>query len=47
MHGYGLFKWTNGQTFKGNYVKDKKEGKGELQLADGTVIKGNWINGKL
>lgn len=47
MHGFGIFKWPNGQIFKGNYECDKKQGKGELILADGTVVNGRWINGKL
>jgi len=47
MHGYGIFKWSNGQIFKGNYHFEKKHGKGELRLVDGTIIKGNWDNGRL
>ena len=47
MHGLGIFYWPNGQVFKGFYQHDKKEGKGELKLFDGTVIKGKWKNGKL
>lgn len=47
MHGLGIFTWPNGQVFKGNYENEKKCGRGELRLGDGTLIKGNWINGKL
>jgi hypothetical protein len=47
MHGYGVFSWPNGQIFKGMYKNLKKQGAGDLILADGTQIKGNWINGKL
>ena len=47
MHGLGIFYWPNGQIFKGHYQNDKKEGKGELKLFDGTVIKGKWRGGKL
>lgn len=47
MHGLGLFQWPNGQTFYGYYENDKKHGKGQLTLSDGTLIKGRWIEGKL
>lgn len=47
MHGIGIFQWPNGQIYKGNYEHDKKHGKGQLTLCDGTVMKGRWIEGKL
>lgn len=47
MEGYGVFTWSNGQTFKGFYKNEKKNGKGELTLSDGTIIKGTWRDGKL
>lgn len=47
MDGFGVFTWPNGQVFKGNYEKEKKQGQGQLRLADGTLIKGNWVDGRL
>ncbi len=47
MHGYGVFKWSNDQSFTGYYENDKKAGEGTLKLCDGTLIKGSWRNGKL
>ena len=47
MHGLGVFKWPNGQIFSGKYLEDKKNGKGELILSDGTIVRGRWLNGKL
>lgn len=47
MHGFGTFTWPNGQIFSGEYEADKKNGRGELTLNDGTVVKGKWLNGKL
>ena len=47
MDGCGFFTWPNGQLFRGYYEVDKKHGKGELVLADGTIVRGRWINGKL
>jgi 1-phosphatidylinositol-4-phosphate 5-kinase len=47
MHGYGEFRWTNGQMFKGYYDRDKKQGEGVLVLGDGTVIQAVWVKGKI
>lgn len=47
MHGLGAFHWPNGQVYRGYYECDKKHGKGQLSLCDGTVIKGRWIDGRL
>ena len=47
MHGKGMFVWKNGQKFEGNYKNDQKEGQGRLQLADGVVVEGTWVTGKL
>ena len=47
MHGYGQFKWKNGQIYKGNYEFDKKHGNGTLILGDETMIEAKWIEGKI
>lgn len=47
MHGKGVFQWTNGQTFSGHYQRDRKEGRGVLKLADGTVVRGVWAEGQI
>ena len=47
MSGMGTFTWPSGQIFKGMYSGDRKHGKGELKLSDGTLIKGEWVEGRL
>lgn len=58
MHGKGVFKWSDGRRYEGNYVDDKKEGHGVfewyffnlltiyLNRPDGRKYIGNWVNGK-
>ena len=28
MHGYGVYKWDDGRIYEGEYLNDKKHGKG-------------------
>lgn len=42
MDGYGVFTWTDGRKYEGNYVRDKKEGYGCLYWPDGKIYKGQW-----
>ena len=46
MHGQGLYKWPDGNQYKGEYIYGIKEGYGEFKWADGRVYKGPFINGK-
>lgn len=43
--GYGEFKWSSGNIYKGNYKNDLRNGYGEMYWTDGSIYKGNWVNG--
>ena len=47
MHGRGLFKWPDGRMYDGEYMNDKKHGKGTLISAHGRRKEGLWANGKM
>ena len=42
----GLFTWSDGRKYEGEYVDDKKEGKGTFTWPDGRKYIGGWKNGK-
>ena len=45
MHGKGTFRGGNGQTYKGDFVADKRNGQGKLTKKDGTLVyNGAWLN---
>ncbi len=46
MHGQGTFKWADGNTYIGPFVKDKKEGRGLLIFANGDKQEGECKNDK-
>ena len=46
MHGEGVFSWKDGREYRGNYVRDKKEGYGIFKWSDGRTYEGGWVNGK-
>ena len=46
MCGFGVFTWTDGRQYTGNFLNDKKEGKGELVWPDGKKYDGDWKNGR-
>ena len=46
FHGFGKEKFSNGNSFEGNYVNGKKDGNGVLTFADGTQKKGIWKEDK-
>ena len=35
MHGFGVYKWTDGRLYEGEYQNDKKQGHGRYVYADG------------
>jgi hypothetical protein len=45
MQGKGVFHYPDGQIYTGSYVKDKKEGYGELMFPNGNGYKGGWKQG--
>lgn len=46
MNGKGVFTWTDGRVYEGEYVEDKKEGYGEFQWPDGRRYNGEWKDGR-
>jgi len=45
-NGYGVYKWANGNEYRGNFIEDYKHGYGEMYWNDGRFYKGLWENGK-
>ena len=43
---FGLYKWSENQYYKGNYINGIKEGKGEIKFSDGKKFICNFENGK-
>jgi hypothetical protein len=35
MHGFGLLIWKDGKKYEGEFVNDKREGKGTFTWSDG------------
>lgn len=46
MHGKGVYTWSDGRRYEGEYNNDKKEGYGIYTWADGRRYQGYWLNGK-
>ena len=46
MHGYGIYTWTDGTCYEGEYFEGKKHGEGMLIWPDGKKYQGGWFNGK-
>lgn len=46
MNGYGVFTWTDGRSYSGDYVNSKKEGNGVFRWSKGQKYDGQWLNGK-
>jgi len=46
MHGMGIYKYTDGVTYEGQYKEDKKCGYGLYFWTDGRKYEGWWYNGK-
>lgn len=38
--GYGVYRWQNGNEYRGTFKDDYKHGYGEMYWADGRVYKG-------
>ena len=45
MEGKGVMVWPDGRKYDGQFVKNIKQGYGELHYADGSIYKGQWMNG--
>ena len=44
-HGYGVERFTNGDTFMGDYQEGKPDGFGEYYWSTGAYYKGQFKNG--
>ena len=45
MHGKGLFRWCNNNTYEGMFINGKMEGEGVYLWSDGRKFEGNYKNG--
>ena len=45
MHGQGIFTWSDGRIYKGEFQNNKKHGKGVYTYPDGKYYDGMWENG--
>ena len=45
MHGRGIFTWSDGKQYEGEYINGKKVGQGIYTWPDGRQHDGNWQNG--
>ena len=45
-HGYGIFRWADGDVYFGEWKKNKREGHGYMRYVDGGEYCGEWKNGE-
>ena len=45
-HGYGVYTWADGSTFRGDWKDDKKHGPATFIDAKGEELSGYWKNGE-
>ena len=46
MNGNGILKHQNGDYYEGEFVNDKKEGRGAISYPDGSKYDGGWYHNK-
>ena len=46
-HGYGEITYEDGSHYEGHWENDMYHGDGLYSMADGTVLTGTWLEGKL
>ena len=46
MEGVGIYKWSDGRSYTGEYIDDKKHGYGIYRWQDGRKYTGYWYFGK-
>ena len=44
MDGKGLYKWSSGKTYEGDWVDNRMNGKGIMKWPDGRVYNGDFVN---
>jgi len=42
MHGFGVYHFTSGAEYTGQWTKGKRHGKGKIQYPDGSFYDGEW-----
>jgi hypothetical protein len=40
-----MFTWASGNTYKGEYKEDERDGYGEMRWTDGSIYLGEWSRG--
>jgi uncharacterized protein (TIGR02145 family) len=46
-NGYGTYKYSNGNTYTGNWMNGVRHGLGSLTFANGDCLSGEWVNNKM
>ena len=46
MERMGVYTWSDGRSYLGEYKDDKKHGYGIYKWNDGRLYLGNWMRGK-
>jgi hypothetical protein len=46
MKGEGVFTWSDGKKYNGQFVDDKRSGYGVMEWPDGKKYAGYWKDGK-
>ena len=47
MNGYGIFNFSNGDKYDGEWENNKMNGYGKFYHSDGNICEGEWKNNKL
>ena len=45
QHGFGIFTWTDGRKYEGQWKFGKQHGEGNQYFPDGSMKSGIWENG--
>lgn len=47
MQGFGVYKYTSGAIYTGQWLANQHHGKGTYEFSDGTMYEGEWKNHKM
>jgi len=45
-HGFGTYRWNDGDVYTGEYVNGTRHGKGKFVFVSGNYYDGEWVDGK-
>lgn len=45
-HGWGIYEWTSGSRYEGEFEYGKRTGQGAMEYSDGSKYEGNWKGDK-